>query len=60
MTNALTPEPVSGVPGGCAALKAAGLEVFRADLARLLPEGAPLEALGSWDDVRVLSVRWTG
>jgi 2-polyprenyl-6-methoxyphenol hydroxylase-like FAD-dependent oxidoreductase len=43
--------------GGYAALKAAGLEVFRADLARLLPEGAPLEALGSWDDVRVLSVR---
>jgi 2-polyprenyl-6-methoxyphenol hydroxylase-like FAD-dependent oxidoreductase len=42
--------------GGYAALKAAGLEAFRADLARLLPEG-PLDALRSWDDVRVLSVR---
>jgi 2-polyprenyl-6-methoxyphenol hydroxylase-like FAD-dependent oxidoreductase len=42
--------------GGSAALKAAGLEAFRADLARLLPEG-PLDALRSWDDVRVLSVR---
>jgi 2-polyprenyl-6-methoxyphenol hydroxylase-like FAD-dependent oxidoreductase len=43
--------------GGYAALQAAGLEAFRADLARLLPEGAPLDALRSWDDVRVLSVR---
>jgi 2-polyprenyl-6-methoxyphenol hydroxylase-like FAD-dependent oxidoreductase len=43
--------------GGYAALKEAGLEAFRADLARLLPEGAALEALRSWDDVRVLSVR---
>jgi 2-polyprenyl-6-methoxyphenol hydroxylase-like FAD-dependent oxidoreductase len=43
--------------GGYAALKAAGWETFRADLARLLPEGAVLEALRSWDDVRVLSVR---
>jgi 2-polyprenyl-6-methoxyphenol hydroxylase-like FAD-dependent oxidoreductase len=33
------------------------LEAFRADLARLLPEVAGLEALRSWDDVRVLSVR---
>jgi 2-polyprenyl-6-methoxyphenol hydroxylase-like FAD-dependent oxidoreductase len=43
--------------GGYAALQAAGLEAFRADLTRLLPEGALLEALRSWDDVRVLSVR---
>jgi 2-polyprenyl-6-methoxyphenol hydroxylase-like FAD-dependent oxidoreductase len=43
--------------GGYAALKTAGLESFRADLARLLPEGAVLGALRSWDDVRVLSVR---
>jgi 2-polyprenyl-6-methoxyphenol hydroxylase-like FAD-dependent oxidoreductase len=43
--------------GGYAALKEDGLESFRADLARLLPEGASLEALRSWDDVRVLSVR---
>jgi 2-polyprenyl-6-methoxyphenol hydroxylase-like FAD-dependent oxidoreductase len=43
--------------GGYAALKEAGLEAFRADLARLLPEVAGLEALRSWDDVRVLSVR---
>jgi 2-polyprenyl-6-methoxyphenol hydroxylase-like FAD-dependent oxidoreductase len=42
---------------GYAALKVAGLESFRADLARLLPDGAALEALRSWDDVRVLSVR---
>jgi 2-polyprenyl-6-methoxyphenol hydroxylase-like FAD-dependent oxidoreductase len=43
--------------GGYAALKEAGVEPFRADLARLLPEGTALEALRSWDDVRVLSVR---
>jgi 2-polyprenyl-6-methoxyphenol hydroxylase-like FAD-dependent oxidoreductase len=44
--------------GGYTALKAAGLEAFRADLARLLPTaGAALEALRSWADVRVLSVR---
>ncbi|HEY0403179.1 MAG TPA: FAD-dependent oxidoreductase [Blastococcus sp.] len=43
--------------GGYVALKTAGLESFRADLAWLLPEGAALEALRSWDDVRVLSVR---
>ena len=43
--------------GGYAALTAAGLEAFRTDLARLLPDGAPVEALRSWDDVRVLSVR---
>jgi 2-polyprenyl-6-methoxyphenol hydroxylase-like FAD-dependent oxidoreductase len=43
--------------GGYAALEQAGLEAFRADLARLLPDGAPLKALHSWDDVRVLSVR---
>jgi 2-polyprenyl-6-methoxyphenol hydroxylase-like FAD-dependent oxidoreductase len=43
--------------GGYAALKEGGLDPFRADLARLLPEGASLEALRSWDDVRVLSVR---
>jgi 2-polyprenyl-6-methoxyphenol hydroxylase-like FAD-dependent oxidoreductase len=43
--------------GGYAALKQAGLDSFRAELARLLPEGGPLEALRTWDDVRVLSVR---
>jgi 2-polyprenyl-6-methoxyphenol hydroxylase-like FAD-dependent oxidoreductase len=43
--------------GGYAALKRAGMEAFRADLGRLLPAGAPLEALRSWDDVAVLSVR---
>src|SRR3954465_1509926 len=43
--------------GGFAALKAAGLDSFRADLARLLPVGDAPEALRSWDDVRVLSVR---
>jgi 2-polyprenyl-6-methoxyphenol hydroxylase-like FAD-dependent oxidoreductase len=42
---------------GYAALKDAGVEAFRADLARLLPDGAAAEALRSWDDVRVLSVR---
>ncbi len=46
-----------GPKGGYAALEAAGLESFRADLARLLPDDAPLAALRSWDDVRVLSVR---
>ncbi|MET0763672.1 MAG: FAD-dependent oxidoreductase [Blastococcus sp.] len=43
--------------GGYAALEQAGLEAFRADLARLLPDGARPEAVRSWDDVRVLSVR---
>jgi 2-polyprenyl-6-methoxyphenol hydroxylase-like FAD-dependent oxidoreductase len=43
--------------GGYAALREAGFEAFRADLARLLPDGAALEALRGWDDVRVLSVR---
>jgi 2-polyprenyl-6-methoxyphenol hydroxylase-like FAD-dependent oxidoreductase len=43
--------------GGYEALKEAGLEAFRADLARLLPDGATLETLRGWDDVRVLSVR---
>jgi 2-polyprenyl-6-methoxyphenol hydroxylase-like FAD-dependent oxidoreductase len=43
--------------GGYAALKEDGLDSFRADLARLLPHGAPLDTLQSWDDVRVLSVR---
>jgi 2-polyprenyl-6-methoxyphenol hydroxylase-like FAD-dependent oxidoreductase len=43
--------------GGYAALKEAGLESFRADLARLLPDGAALEGLQGWDDVRILSVR---
>jgi 2-polyprenyl-6-methoxyphenol hydroxylase-like FAD-dependent oxidoreductase len=42
---------------GYAALKDAGVEAFRADLARLLPDGPAPEALRSWDDVRVLSVR---
>jgi 2-polyprenyl-6-methoxyphenol hydroxylase-like FAD-dependent oxidoreductase len=43
--------------GGFAALQAAGFEAFRADLARLLPEGIEPETLRGWDDVRVLSVR---
>src|SRR4051812_12186873 len=43
--------------GGFGALQAAGFEAFRADLARLLPEGIEAERLGGWDDVRVLSVR---
>src|SRR4051794_25178196 len=43
--------------GGFGALQAAGFEAFRADLARLLPEGIESETLGGWDDVRVLSVR---
>jgi 2-polyprenyl-6-methoxyphenol hydroxylase-like FAD-dependent oxidoreductase len=43
--------------GGYAALEQKGLDSFRADLARLLPDGADLAALRSWDDVRVLSVR---
>jgi 2-polyprenyl-6-methoxyphenol hydroxylase-like FAD-dependent oxidoreductase len=43
--------------GGYAALQQAGFGAFRDDLARLLPDGVPLESLGSWDDVRVLSVR---
>ncbi len=42
---------------GFAALQAAGFEAFRADLTRLLPQGADLEALQGWDDVRVLAVR---
>ena len=43
--------------GGYAALKEAGVESFRAELAGLLPGGTAVEALRSWDDVRVLSVR---
>ena len=43
--------------GGYAALQGAGVETFRDDLARLLPDGAPVEAVHGWDDVRVLSVR---
>jgi 2-polyprenyl-6-methoxyphenol hydroxylase-like FAD-dependent oxidoreductase len=43
--------------GGYAAVKADGLDSFRSDLARLLPDGAALDALQSWDDVQVLSVR---
>jgi 2-polyprenyl-6-methoxyphenol hydroxylase-like FAD-dependent oxidoreductase len=43
--------------GGYAALQAAGLPAFRADLGRLLPDGADPGVLHSWDDVRVLSVR---
>jgi 2-polyprenyl-6-methoxyphenol hydroxylase-like FAD-dependent oxidoreductase len=43
--------------GGYAAVKEDGLDSFRADLAQLLPDGAALDALQSWDDVRVLSVR---
>jgi 2-polyprenyl-6-methoxyphenol hydroxylase-like FAD-dependent oxidoreductase len=43
--------------GGYAALEAAGVASFRADLARLLPDDAPTGAIRSWDDVRVLSVR---
>jgi len=43
--------------GGYETLEKAGLESFRAGLAPLLPDGAALDALRSWDDVRVLSVR---
>ena len=43
--------------GGYAALKEDGLDSFRLDLARLLPDGAALDGLRSWADVRVLSVR---
>jgi 2-polyprenyl-6-methoxyphenol hydroxylase-like FAD-dependent oxidoreductase len=43
--------------GGYAAVKEDGLDSFRSDLARLLPDGAALDALQSWDDVQVLSVR---
>jgi 2-polyprenyl-6-methoxyphenol hydroxylase-like FAD-dependent oxidoreductase len=44
--------------GGYAALRDAGLEAFRGDLARLLPTMVPaLEAIETWEDVRVLSVR---
>lgn len=43
--------------GAYATLKEVGLESFRADLARLMPDGAALDALQSWDAVRVLSVR---
>ena len=42
---------------GYAALKEAGFPAFRADLARLLPAGADLDALSDWDDVQVLRVR---
>jgi 2-polyprenyl-6-methoxyphenol hydroxylase-like FAD-dependent oxidoreductase len=43
--------------GGYAGLQTAGLAAFRNDLARLLPDGTSVEALRTWDDVRVLSVR---
>ena len=44
--------------GGFDALRASGLEAFRADLARLLPTlTRAVSAIGSWEDVRVLSVR---
>ena len=43
--------------GAYATLKEGGLDSFRADLARLMPDGAALDALQSWDAVRVLSVR---
>jgi 2-polyprenyl-6-methoxyphenol hydroxylase-like FAD-dependent oxidoreductase len=43
--------------GAYATLKEGGLESFRGDLARLMPDGAALDALQSWDAVRVLSVR---
>ncbi|MCW2763542.1 MAG: Monooxygenase, FAD-binding protein, partial [Marmoricola sp.] len=43
--------------GGYEALEKAGLDAFRTDLSRLLPEGADPGVLRSWDDVRVLSVR---
>jgi 2-polyprenyl-6-methoxyphenol hydroxylase-like FAD-dependent oxidoreductase len=43
--------------GGYTGLQAAGFDAFRDGLARLLPDGATLETLRSWNDVRVLSVR---
>ena len=43
--------------GAYATLKEGGLDSFRADLAQLMPDGAALDALQSWDAVRVLSVR---
>ena len=43
--------------GGFAALEVAGFEAFRADLARLLPDGVGAGTLRGWDDVRVLAVR---
>jgi 2-polyprenyl-6-methoxyphenol hydroxylase-like FAD-dependent oxidoreductase len=43
--------------GGYAALERAGVAAFRDDLLQLLPDGVSVEALRSWDDVRVLSVR---
>ncbi|WP_199506361.1 FAD-dependent oxidoreductase [Geodermatophilus sp. TF02-6] len=44
--------------GGYPALQAAGMAAFRADLARLLPTATDvLDAVRSWDDVSVLSVR---
>ncbi|MFP5370796.1 MAG: FAD-dependent oxidoreductase [Actinomycetes bacterium] len=43
--------------GGYAALEAAGLESFRADLGKLLPPDTSVEHLRSWNDVRVLDVR---
>ncbi|GAB7189464.1 FAD-dependent oxidoreductase [Kineococcus sp. NUM-3379] len=43
---------------GFGRLRAAGLDSFRADLARLLPAmPAAVASLGSWEDVHVLSVR---
>ena len=43
--------------GAFPAVRAAGLAAFRADLARLLPEGTALDAPQTWDDVHVLGVR---
>lgn len=43
--------------GGYAALEAAGLDSFRADLVRLLPPDVSVERLRGWEDVRVLDVR---
>jgi 2-polyprenyl-6-methoxyphenol hydroxylase-like FAD-dependent oxidoreductase len=43
--------------GGYAGLQTAGLAAFRNDLTRLLPDDTTVEALRTWDDVRVLSVR---
>jgi 2-polyprenyl-6-methoxyphenol hydroxylase-like FAD-dependent oxidoreductase len=44
--------------GGYDELRAAGVDAFRAELARLVPVLAPvLDALHGWDDVSLLSVR---
>jgi 2-polyprenyl-6-methoxyphenol hydroxylase-like FAD-dependent oxidoreductase len=43
--------------GGFEAIQAAGLEAFRADIARLAPNLAGrADAIASWDDVKLLSV----